>query len=82
MNYLVAAIAVIFFLVIAFFMTRKNRETALLFKVSFALLISRSVVMFFIIPGPHLWYFSPLVYLPALLIIVSILSPARQKQDL
>jgi hypothetical protein len=72
----------LFFLLIAFFVTRKNRETVLLFRVSATLLMVRSALMFFIIPEPHLWYFSPLIYLPALLIIASILSPARQKQDL
>ncbi len=70
----------LFFLVVAYFVSRKNRETTLLFKVSAALLIGRSVVIFFAVPEPHLTYYAPVIYLTILCIIYSILSPSPKKQ--
>lgn len=70
------------FILIAYFVSRKSAETALLFKLSAVLLIGRSSVLFFVIPEPHLYYFSPLLYLPTLVIIYSQLSPAKKEYSL
>jgi hypothetical protein len=67
----------LFFLLIAFILAYKNCETALLLKISSILLMGRSLVVFFLIPEPHLFYFSPLMYLPPLIIIYSLLYKWR-----
>ncbi len=69
----------LFFLLIAYFVSRKNEETALLFNLSAVLLIGRCSVLFFVIPEPHLFYFSPLIYLPVLVFIYSLLSPTKKE---
>ncbi len=70
----------LFFLFTALMIARKNYETALLSKISSILLIGRSFVVFFLIPEPHLFYFSPLMYLPALVIIYSLLCKMEPKR--
>ncbi len=67
----------LFFYLIAFLLSKKNRETYLFFQLSSVFAIGRSLIILFMVPEPHLTYYSPLIYLPILSMIFSILSPPQ-----